>query len=186
MPIRSQLGLGLALASFVLAQSGARAQPPAGTWTDPPARSAAPAAKPASDPVAEPAVKPAEPVKLRAAKPAVAAPARAEAPRKKPVRAARAASPRRVVAARPARRPEPAVRSAVVRSVRIARPSYRDWQGAEPVYVVQRVYDPRDPRLERLWSAEEAGYLTVRGRHVAYPDGRILRIRPSGDEADSD
>ncbi len=78
-----------------------------------------------------------------------------------------------------------------MRPVRVARPLYRDWPptepAAQPYYPMPRAYDPRDPRLERLWSAEEAGYLAVRGRHVAYPDGRVLRIyRPRGDDEDLD
>ncbi len=182
MPIRSPLGLGLALAALVLTSSGARAEPPAGTWTDPPARSAAPAADTPAPPRAEATPE-------RAAKPSIkaagsAAPVRAEPVRKKSVRAARTHTPRRAVVAR---RPEPAMRSATVRPVRIARPLHRDWPAAEPVYVMPHAYDPRDPRLERLWSAEEAGYLAVRGRHVAYPDGRTLRIyRPGRDDEDLD
>ncbi|MEE7474922.1 hypothetical protein MHIMP23_00485 [Methylobacterium hispanicum] len=76
-------------------------------------------------------------------------------------------------------------------AARVARPYDRDWPPAEPAaqpdYPMPRAYDARDPRLERLWSAEEAGYLAVRGRHVAYPDGRVLRIyRPRGDDEDLD
>ena len=185
MPIRSPLSLGLALAALALAPSGTRAEPPAGTWTDPPARSTAP---PRTETAPE-----------RSAKPSArtadgAAPERVEpVVKKKSVRAARTVAPRRAVAARPVKRPESVVRSATVRPIRVARPLHRDWPPASVVvrapdpYRPVQVYDPRDPRLERLWSAEDAGYLAVRGRHVAYPDGRVLRIyRPSGDEEDLD
>ena len=36
------------------------------------------------------------------------------------------------------------------------------------------------PSLERLGSAEAAGYLVVRRRTIVYPDGRAIRIyRPA-------
>lgn len=212
MPFRSPLGLGFALAALVLAQSGVRAEPSAGTWTDPPPKPGAPAA--VSPPRAEPARAggPAtEAVAAKASAKASAkssakvsakpdakldaklagAPARAEIAARKPARTARAAPSRRAVAARPVVRPERSARRAVVRPVRVARPYDRDWPPAEPAaqpdYPMPRAYDARDPRLERLWSAEEAGYLAVRGRHVAYPDGRVLRIyRPRGDDEDLD
>ncbi len=186
MPIRSPLGLGFALAALVLTQPGARAEPSAGTWTDPPPKSAAPAA--VAPTRAEPA-QAAEPADKSAA---ATAPVRSESKVGKSARTVRAAPSRRTVAARPVVvRPERSVRRVPVRPVRVARALHRDWPPAEPVgqayYPMPRTYDPRDPRLERLWSAEEAGYLAVRGRHVAYPDGRVLRIyRPRGDEDDLD
>lgn len=198
MPIRSPLGLGLpglgvALAALVLAQPGARAEPSAGTWTDPPPRSAAPAA--VAPPRAEPA-QAAEPAAKSAIKSAVrsaaTASARSEPKVRKSAHTARATPSRRTVAARPVvARHERSVRRAPVRPIRVARPVYRDWPSAEPApqpyYPMPQAYDPRDPRLERLWSAEEAGYLAVRGRHVAYPDGRVLRIyRPRGEDEDLD
>lgn len=208
MSIRSPLGLSVVLAALVLAQAGARAEPSAGTWTDPPAKSAA---KSAVEPPEPPGAGVAQErgarsvgaksvgakstetkstetksAETKSAETGSATP-RAEPVKRKPVRAVRAPAPRRTVAARPVRRPEPVVRSATVRPVRVARPLHRDWPPAEPVYVAPRAYDPRDPRLERLWSAEEAGYLAVHGRHVAYPDGRTLRIyRPSRDDEDLD
>lgn len=190
-------GARTSLAALILlfGVGGASAEPAAGTtWTDPPVhkpaaekppaanqKAAAPAAtaSTASTPAAAtPAVRPS-----RAARKAVAA---RRAPERKVARSTRA--PRRVVAS--ARRAR--VAAAPVRTFHAPRvvsrfvpqvvavapppppegyPRYRPY-GYGPGYAPGYV----DERLDRLSSAEAAGYLVVRRRTVQFPDGRTLRV----------
>ncbi|SDO35369.1 hypothetical protein SAMN05216360_12050 [Methylobacterium phyllostachyos] len=169
----------LAALILLLGVGSATAEPAAGTtWTDPPVH------KPAAEAPAPKAVAPAS-TPAAVAEAARPAPARKAAARKtgaRPVRSAvRRTAPRRVAAA--AHRPRIAAASprAIVgpRVVALAPPPegyarYRSY-GYGPGYA--------DGRLDRLSSAEAAGYVVVRRRTVVFPDGRTLRVyRPDDGE----
>lgn len=170
MPLGSRLVLALVMA--VLGSAGARAGQSAGSWTDPPARAPAPQSE-APAAAAPPKVE-APPVQ-RAAPPV----ARAETPRK-PAKAVRREA-RRVTPQRPRIVARAAPREArVERRVVQAAPRRLRYAEPLPVGVVPTREAMADPRLERLGSAEAAGYLVVRRRTIVYPDGRAIRIyRPA-------
>ncbi|MCJ2053312.1 hypothetical protein [Methylobacterium sp. J-070] len=169
----------LAALILLLGVGGASAEPAAGTtWTDPPTH------KPAAETAPARRETPAAPAPTATATPAAAAPARAArrtvAARRPPERriTRSAAQPVRRVAAAPRRprfvaaRPRRIYTPQVVAVVPPAGPPEGDARyrayGYGPGYA--------DERLERLSSAEAAGYLVVRRRTVQFPDGRTLRF----------
>jgi hypothetical protein len=181
MPLGARLVIAAAMA--VLGAAGVQAGQSAGSWTDPPART--PSVQPEAEPAKE-APKAAAPAP--AAQQAAPPVARAEAPRK-PARAARRETRRTTARPRVAARAVPRVQEER-RAVYAARPAPRRLRYAEPMPVGIAPLPGEtmaDPRMERLSSAEAAGYLVVRRRTVVYPDGRAIRIyRPleAGDEFD--
>ncbi|MCJ2136184.1 hypothetical protein MKK69_19370 [Methylobacterium sp. J-026] len=187
------------VALFLLAGlGGASAEPAAGsTWTDPPAHKSGTETRPAAD--------------RKAAAPVTAAPTAATPAASQEARSAPAA--RRAVAARraPERKvahaavPSPKRVAAAPRRVRIAAPQTRMARDPRFVavapppppaegyaryrsygYAPGSAYGPgyADDRLERLRSAEAAGYLVVRRRTVQFPDGRSLRVYHPDDEGE--
>jgi pyruvate/2-oxoglutarate dehydrogenase complex dihydrolipoamide acyltransferase (E2) component len=188
--------LTLAALIVVVGFGGASAEPaPGTTWTDPPAHK--PAAQKA--PAAEPKAAAPAPV---AATPAAAAPVARPAPRK-------AVAARRTPERRVARGPSPHAKrvAAAPRRARVAAApvrTFRDPQRAVAVapppppaaegYARYRAYGYgpgygyapvyTDDRLDRLSSAQAAGYLVVRRRTVQFPDGRTLRVYRPEDEGD--
>lgn len=190
----------LAALILLLGVGGASAEPAAGTtWTDPPAhkpsaekppaadqKAAAPAVTASTPAAATPAVRPS-----RAARKAVAA---RRTPERKVARSAPA--PRRVVASvRRARVAAAPVRTfhtrrvvsrVVPQVVAVAPPPPEGYPRYRP-YGYGPGYGPGyvDERLDRLSSAEAAGYLVVRRRTVQFPDGRTLRVYRPDDEGEA-
>jgi hypothetical protein len=189
----------LAALILLLGVGGATAEPATGTtWTDPPthkpagasasdrkAAAPAPAAAPtASTPAAVAAeARPVPAKRERAARHAPtrttatrSAPARIAARRPAPERLAAAVRRTRVAAAPPRALVDPRVVAMVPPPEGYAR--YRPY-GYGPGYSLGYA----DERLDRLHSAEAAGYLVVRRRTVQFPDGRTLRVyRPDDGE----
>ncbi len=191
----------LAALMLVLGIGGASAESVATTWTDPPAHKAASPKAPAADPKA---AAPAPSASTQAATPAAATETRAGAARRKAVAArraperktARAASaPKRVDAARRAR-----VAAAPARTVRgtpqvvAAAPpppegyaryrAYNYGPGYGYGYAPGYASGYTDDRLDRLSSAQAAGYVVVHRRTVQFPDGRTLRVYRPDDEGE--
>ena len=183
----------LAALILLLGVGGAAAEPAQGTtWTDPPSHKQAADKPPAAERiVAKPAPPAATPAASQLARPAVAerktarrTPVRQVQVRHVPVRqAARTsyapAARRRAVAERPMRTaPAPIRMARGPQIVAIAPPPeayarYRAY-GYGPGYGYTPGYT--DERLDRLSSAQAAGYLVVRRRTVQFPDGRTLRV----------
>ena len=196
MPHGARISL---VALFLLAGlGGASAEPAAGsTWTDPPARKSGTETPPNADRTA------AAPV---ATVPAASTPAAAQearpAPAERKAIAARRAPERKVAHAAA---PSPKRVAAAPRRARIA--ATHIWAARDPRFVAvapppppaeryarYRVYGDApgyaygrgyaDDRLERLRSAEAAGYLVVRRRTVQFPDGRSLRVYHPDEEGE--
>ncbi|MGH1589833.1 hypothetical protein ACRBEV_17715 [Methylobacterium phyllosphaerae] len=178
----------LAALILVLGLGGASAEPAATTWTDPPAHKPAAETAPAAD------------RKAVAPVPAVSTPAAASSDIKT------TSARRKAVAARPARertvarsRSPVAKRiAATPRRARVAATRVRTIRRAPQVaaaappppptegYARYRAYGYgpgygeapgyADDRLDRLSSAQAAGYLVVHRRTVQFPDGRTLRV----------
>jgi hypothetical protein len=185
----------LAALILLLGVGGVSAEPAAGTtWRDPPThkpaaekagetasaadRKAAPPAATASTASTPAAASPA--VRPRAARRVAARPA----PERRAARVA--AAPRRVAAAprrtRTAAAPARSFRAPQVAAA--APPPPPEAYARERPYGYGPGYGPgyADERLDRLSSAEAAGYLVVRRRTVQFPDGRTLRFyRPDDD-----
>jgi hypothetical protein len=186
MPYAARSGLAVLL--LVLGVGGASAEPAAGsTWTDPPARRPAAEKPSAAEPKAAAPVA-ATPAAVPQGRPAPAA-RKAVAARRTPERAARGAPPTKRVASAPRR-----VRVAAhARAVHAPQVEAVAPPPPPPGYARYRAYGygpgygyapgPADERLDRLSSAEAAGYLVVRRRTVQFPDGRTLRVyRPDDGE----
>lgn len=181
----------LAALILLLGVGGATAEPAAGsTWTDPPAHKSA-----AETPAADKKAAAPTPAAVSASTSATASP-EARPPRAK----------RKAVAAR--RAPERTAVRRIPETKRVVTASRRTRVAATPVrtfrepqvaavappppdgYARYRTYGYgpgygsgyADDRLDRLSSAEAAGYLVVRRRTVQFPDGRTLRYyRPDDD-----
>ncbi|MCJ2086349.1 hypothetical protein MKK88_10140 [Methylobacterium sp. E-005] len=191
----------LAALILLLGVGGATAEPAAGTtWTDPPTHKPA-AEAPAPERKASPAPAPSS---AKSSAPSAATPpaastpaavAEAARPARTPHKAARRA-PTRIAAGRAA----PKRRVAETRRPRIAAAPPRAFTGPRIAvapspppegYVRYRPYGYgpgygpgyADERLDRLSSAEAAGYVVVHRRTVLFPDGRTLRVyRPDDGE----
>jgi hypothetical protein len=190
-------GARTSLVALILALGlgGASAEPaPGTTWTDPPAHKPAAAKAPAADQKA-------------AAAPIASTPAASDA---RPAPAARkAVAARRAPERNAARRPAPAAKRLAVapRRARLAAAPARPLRSspqivadapppAAPVegYARYRAYGYgpgygyapgyADERMDRLSSAQAAGYLVVRRRTVQFPDGRTLRVYRPDDEGE--
>lgn len=189
----------LAALILLLGVGSVTAEPAAGTtWTDPPARKPTAEArasdrKTATPAAASPSVKSSPPSSVPSTPAAVAdktPPARTTrkaAPRRAPSRiAARHTAPKRLAAAAH----KPRIAAAPPRAIadpRIAMappPPPQGYARYRP-YGYGPGYGPgvADERLDRLSSAEAAGYVVVRRRTVVFPDGRTLRVyRPDDGE----
>ncbi|MCJ2067544.1 hypothetical protein MKK75_01790 [Methylobacterium sp. J-030] len=176
---------------LLLGIGSATAEPaPGTTWTDPPAHkpsAEAPdrkAAAPASTPSA-----PSTPAAVAEEARPVPAVRRATA-RRAPVRtAARRAAPKRVAATAHrshfAAAPPPVIAGPRVAPGAPPPPPGRYGYARYRPYGYGPGYGPgyADERLDRLSSAEAAGYLVVHRRTVMFPDGRTLRVyRPDDGE----
>ncbi|XYD09475.1 hypothetical protein R1A27_02545 [Methylobacterium sp. NMS12] len=188
----------LAALMLILGIGGASAESAATTWTDPPAHKAVPPKAPASDPkAAAPAPS--------AATPAAATETRSPPARRKAVAVRRAPEPK---AARAASAPKRV--AAAPRRARVAAAPARTFRGAPQVvaaappppegYARYRAYNYgpgygygyapgyaagyTDDRLDRLSSAQAAGYVVVHRRTVQFPDGRTLRVYRPDDEGE--
>ncbi|MGH1573123.1 hypothetical protein ACRAWG_23695 [Methylobacterium sp. P31] len=186
----------LAALILLLGAGGASAEPAQGTtWKDPPAHKPAAEKAPAADrTVAAPAQTASTPAAASQTTRPASAHRKAVAARRAPVRQAarKAAPPAKRVAATAHRSRIAAATTRTARSphfVAVAPPPppadgyprYRSY-GYGPGYGFTPGYT--DERLDRLSSAEAAGYLVVRGRTVQYPDGRTLRVYRPGDEGE--
>jgi|GEM_PF-1050199 len=195
----------LAALILLLGVGGVTAEPAAGsTWTDPPARKPAEAAAPEQKVAPAPAPSSAQSPIPSSAKPPVASTPAAVAEEVRPARTTRKATARRAPTRIAARRAAPKRRVAAAHTPRIAAAPPRAFAGpriaaAPPPppppppqgyaryrpYGYGPGYDPgyADGRLDRLSSAEAAGYVVVRRRTVVFPDGRTLRVyRPDDRE----
>lgn len=201
LPCGAALFVGLSLASLgAMAQEPAQSGP---TWTDPPARNAAPAT-PAAKPPARvetqaetgnakaPAAKTPS-VETRAAdtsaarkRPDAVSGARVRSAEGSHRRMARQVRRERIVASRARAVHPPAVATYRPTRERVTRFSYRAAspyrEVVEEPLPVGRVEQPtaygygqRDERLDRIRAAQAAGYLVVHSRSVQFPDGRSLR-----------
>lgn len=184
----------LAALILLLGVGGATAEPAAGsTWTDPPAHKSAAEPPPAAD---KKAAAPA-PAAVSASTPAAAS------PEARPPRAKRKAVAARRAPERTATRRVPATKRVVAasRRTRVAATPARTFREPQVVavappppdgYARYRAYGYgpgygpgyADERLDRLSSAEAAGYLVVRRRTVQFPDGRTLRYYRPDDESE--
>ncbi|KAA0125124.1 hypothetical protein CIW48_05200 [Methylobacterium sp. P1-11] len=190
---------GLAALMLALGLGSASAESVATTWTDPPAHKPAAEKAPAADQkVAAPAPAATTPAASTRARPASSR-RKAVAARHVPEKTARAASPgaKRVAAtprrARVVAAPTRTIRSAP-QSVAAAPPpppegyaryrayNYGPGYGYAPAYGYAQGYT--DDRLDRLSSAQAAGYVVVRRRTVQFPDGRTLRVYRPDDEGE--
>ncbi|MHB2207380.1 hypothetical protein [Methylobacterium sp. CM6257] len=187
----------LAALILLLGAGGASAEPAQGTtWKDPPAHKPAAEKVPATDRTAATPTQTAS-TPAAASQPVRTAPVqrKAVAARRAPVRQAahKTAPPAKRVAATAHRSRVAAAPARTTRGrhfVAAAPPPpppvesyarYRSY-GYGPGYGFTPGYT--DERLDRLSSAEAAGYLVVRGRTVQYPDGRTLRVYRPGDEGE--
>jgi hypothetical protein len=177
---------------LLLGVGGATAEPAAGsTWTDPPAHKRSAETPPAAD------KKAAAPAAVSASTPAAASPEvrpprakrKAVAVRRAPERTAirRIPATKRVVAA-PRRTRIAATPARTLREPQVAAavPSPPEGYARYRAYGYGPGYGPgyADERLDRLSSAEAAGYLVVRRRTVQFPDGRTLRYYRPDDEGE--
>jgi pyruvate/2-oxoglutarate dehydrogenase complex dihydrolipoamide acyltransferase (E2) component len=179
----------LAALILFLGVGGASAEPAAGTtWTDPPTHKPAAEKAPAADTkAAAPAQTANTPAAAPEAKPASPAPQSVATRRTPDRRAARGPTPAKRVAAAP-RRPHVAAHTRRARTPQVAAVAPLPPQGYARYrpYGYGPGYGPgyADERLERLSSAEAAGYLVVRRRTVQFPDGRTLHFYRPEDEGE--
>lgn len=183
-------GARTSLAALILALGlgGASAESVATTWTDPPAHKPATEKAPAADQkAAAPATAASTPAAATKVRPTPAKRTAVAARREPERKAARgpsstakrfAAAPRRArIAAAPARmiRSGPQIAAAAPPPPPEGYARYRAYNYG-PGYGYGYAPDDTDDRLDRLSSAQAAGYVVVRRRTVQFPDGRTLRV----------
>ena len=185
----------LATLVLLLGIGAATAEPgPGTTWTDPPARQPAAEAPAVDRKAADRTVTDKKPAKAAASTPAAVTATAAET---RPPPATRKADARRASARVAVRHSTPKRRVAASRKTRLAAVpprAIREPQvvAATPLLPPQGYaryrpygYGPgyTDERLDRLSSAQAAGYVVVHRRTVLFPDGRTLRVyRPDDGE----